>query len=60
MARIEFGSGIRKGKGYSFSLLPIVTFENMLFYDRKQYEILVGIWFWYFEISWKKNRFIKY
>tara|TARA_R110000850_G_scaffold65656_1_gene146626 strand:+ start:666 stop:839 length:174 start_codon:yes stop_codon:yes gene_type:complete len=55
MAKIHLQSCTNKGKGFSFSLLPILTFDKTEWINRNEFDLMIGIWFWYIEINWEQT-----
>jgi hypothetical protein len=55
MAKIHKQSFINKGRGYSFSLFPILDFSKSLYYKKDIYTLVIGVWFWALEINWIKK-----
>ncbi len=52
MAKIHLQSCVNKGRGFSFSLFPILTLDKTEWVNRNEYDFMIGIWFWYMEINW--------
>ena len=53
---IEFYNAIDKGRGFEFSLFPVVTLIKTKWQSYSEYTMLIGIWFWGLELEWKLKR----
>ena len=54
--RIDFYNGISNGRGFEFSLFPVITLTKTKWKHYNEFEMLIGLWFWGLELEWKRNR----
>ena len=54
MAELKFWNGTEKGRGYSFSLFPVLCICKTKWKSKREYSIEIGLWFWSMEINWFK------
>jgi len=56
MIEVNFYNTLEKGNGWSFNLLPIINIDNVIYENRTEKSIFLGVWFWYCDISWVKEK----